>query len=138
MKRLAWSGFLILLLFDTLAQVSFKFAALHAQPLGADAAWLWRVFGHGWIYGAIAGYLGAFFTWLSLLKSAPVGPAFAASHLEILSVMLASAWLFGEPLTQVNLAGAGLILAGVACLAKGEAALAGAGQAQSPSVKSSH
>lgn len=122
MKRFYLFGFLSLMLFDTLAQVSFKYASLHAEPLTLDAAWLVRVFGHPWIYGAFVGYIGAFFTWMTLLKYAPVGPAFAASHLEIISVTLVSVWLFDDALTVPKLIGGSLILAGILCLAKAETA----------------
>lgn len=120
MKRFYLFGFITLMIFDTMAQVSFKFAAIHAQPLMLDTAWLIRVFGHPWIYGAFVGYTGAFFTWMTLLKYAPVGPAFAASHLELLSVTLLSVWLFDETLTLSKIVGGLLILAGVVCLARGE------------------
>ncbi|EMH4161745.1 EamA family transporter [Pluralibacter gergoviae] len=120
MKRFYLLGFLALMAFDTLAQVSFKYASLHAGALTLDLAWLARVFGHVWIYGAFVGYIGAFFTWMTLLKYAPVGPAFAASHLEIISVTLLSVWLFDDTLTLPKLAGGLLILAGVLCLARGE------------------
>lgn len=120
MKRFYLIGFLALMVFDTLAQVSFKYASLHAGPLEIDPAWLGRVFSHVWIYGAFVGYIGAFFTWMTLLKYAPVGPAFAASHLEIVSVTLLSVWLFDDALTLPKLAGGLLILAGVLCLARGE------------------
>lgn len=119
-KRFYVLGFLALMMFDTLAQVSFKFASLHAAPLMFDIAWLLRVFGHPWIYGAFIGYLGAFFTWMTLLKYAPVGPAFAASHLEIISVTLVSVWLFDDTLNIAKIAGGLLILSGILCLAKGE------------------
>lgn len=122
MKKFYLVGFLALLLFDTLAQVSFKLAALHAAPLTLDAAWLLRIFGQLWIYAALLGYAGAFITWMNLLRSAPLGPAFAASHLEILSVTLVSVWLFDDALTLVKALGGLLILAGVLCLAKGETA----------------
>lgn len=120
MKRFYLLGFLALMAFDTLAQVSFKYASLHAGALTLDLAWLARVFGHVWIYGAFVGYIGAFFTWMTLLKYAPVGPAFAASHLEIISVTLLSVWLFDDALTLPKLAGGLLILSGVLCLARGE------------------
>ena len=113
-------GFLALMSFDTLAQISFKFASIHAMPLTYDMAWLIRVLSHYWIYGAILGYIGAFFTWMTLLKHAPVGPAFAASHLELISVTLLSIWLFNEPLTLAKVIGAVLILLGVIFLAKDE------------------
>lgn len=120
MRRLYLIGFPLLMAFDTLAQLSFKMAGSHALPVEANLAWLLRVFGHPWIYGALIGYIGAFFTWMSLLEHAPIGPAFAASHLEVVSVMLLSAWLFHEPLTLARVAGALLILAGIACLGVAE------------------
>lgn len=120
MKRFYILGFLALIIFDTLAQVSFKFASLHAEPLTMDVAWLVRVFGAPWIYGAFVGYIGAFFTWMTLLKYAPVGPAFAASHLELISVTLISVWLFDDTLTWPKIIGGALIIAGILCLARSE------------------
>ncbi|WP_434277318.1 DMT family transporter [Acinetobacter sp. CE-15] len=120
MKLFYIIGFIILMSFDTLAQISFKFASIHAMPLTYDMAWLIRILSHYWIYGAIIGYIGAFFTWMTLLKHAPVGPAFAASHLELISVTLLSIWLFNEPLTFSKVLGATLILIGVLFLAKDE------------------
>lgn len=116
-------GFLVLMAFDTLAQISFKFASIHATPLSFDLPWLIRVFSHPWIYGAFIGYIGAFFTWMSLLKHAPVGPAFAASHLELISVTILSIWLFNEPLTLTKIIGALFIISGVFFLAKDESKL---------------
>lgn len=120
MKLFYIIGFIILMSFDTLAQISFKFASIHAMPLTYDMAWLIRILSHYWIYGAIIGYIGAFFTWMTLLKHAPVGPAFAASHLELISVTLLSIWLFNEPLTFAKVLGATLILIGVLFLEKDE------------------
>jgi drug/metabolite transporter (DMT)-like permease len=120
MKRFYLIGFLLLMSFDTLAQISFKMAGEHALPVEMSAAWLLRVFGHGWIYGALVGYLGAFFCWMSLLRHAPIGPAFAASHLEVVSVMLLSHWLFAEALTAPRIIGAAAIVGGIVCLALAE------------------
>lgn len=120
MRRFYLVGFILLMAFDTLAQISFKYTAIHALPLQADSAWLLRVFGHIWIYGALIGYIGAFFTWMALLKHAPIGPAFAASHLEVISVMFCSVWLFNEQLSVAQICGALLIFAGIVCLAISE------------------
>jgi drug/metabolite transporter (DMT)-like permease len=113
-------GFLALLSFDTLAQICFKYAGTYALPLDFDLSWFARLFSRPWVYGAILGYLGAFVTWMSLLKYAPVGPSFAASHLELVSVTLFSVWLFNEPLNLYKLLGGSLIVLGVLCLAKSE------------------
>lgn len=113
-------GFGLLMTFDTFGAICFKLAGMHALPVEANVDWLLRLFGHPWVYGAVLGYIGAFFTWMSLLKHAPIGPAFAASHLEVVSVTLASIWLFHEPLTAAKAIGALAILAGIACLALAE------------------
>lgn len=119
-KRFYLFGFLLLMAFDTLTQISFKFAGDHALPVEANTAWLLRIFAHPWVYGSVAGYIGAFFTYMSLLKHAPIGPAFAASHLEVVSVMLLSVWLFNEPLTLPRVLGAATIIAGIVCLGLAE------------------
>jgi drug/metabolite transporter (DMT)-like permease len=120
MKRFYLTGFLLLMGFDTLAQISFKYAGTQALPVAASLAWVLRVFGQPWVYGAVIGYIGAFFTWMALLKHAPIGPAFAASHLEVVSVMLLSIWLFDERLDAARVLGAIAIIAGIVCLGVAE------------------
>lgn len=113
-------GFLVLVCFDSLAQVCFKLTANHAMPPAADVAWLLRVFSSPWAYAAIACYIGAFVTWMTLLQHAPIGPAFAASHLEVISVMALSVVLFNEHIGTPQLIGSTLIIAGIVCLAFSE------------------
>jgi len=120
MKRFYLLGFLVLLIFDTLAQVSFKLAGDHALPLDLSMAWLDRLFGYPWIYGAFVGYIGSFFTWMTILKHAPIGPAFAASHLELVSVIFVSIIFLGEPFHWTQGVGALLIIGGICCLAVSE------------------
>lgn len=113
-------GFLLLMAFDTFSQISFKLAGMRAFPPATDVVWLIRLFAEPWIYGAIIGYLGAFYTWISLLKHAPIGPAFAASHLDVVSVLLLSAVLFNEHIDLPQLGGAAVVVAGICCLALAE------------------
>lgn len=118
-RRFYVLGFLALMCFDTFAQVSFKYAALGAEPFAPEAAWLWRVLSGPWIYVAIGCYVATFFTWITLLAHAPIGPAYAASHLEIISVLLLSALLFNEPIHAPQLLGCALIVLGILTLARG-------------------
>jgi drug/metabolite transporter (DMT)-like permease len=83
--------------------------------------WLVQVFHNYWIFGAIIGYIGAFITWMTLLKHAPVGPAFAASHLEIVTVLAISVIWFDERLSLPQIIGALCIVTGIVCLSKSEA-----------------
>jgi drug/metabolite transporter (DMT)-like permease len=119
MRRFYLIGFLILLCLDTFTQVSFKIGALHTLPPGFDWAWVQRLLIEKWIYLAILGYLGVFFTYLTLLKHAPVGPAHAASHLDVVTTSIASVFILGEKLSYVQLFGGVLIMAGVLILAFG-------------------
>lgn len=120
MRRFYLIGFLVLVCFDTLAQVCFKLTANHAMPPEASLTWILRVASTPWVYVAIACYLGAFVTWMSLLKHAPIGPAFAASHLEVITVMALSVAVFGERIGTPQWIGAALIIAGIVCLAISE------------------
>lgn len=119
-KRFYIIGFSALMLFDTLTQVSFKMASTHAGEFALTLEWLLQVFHNFWIFGAVFGYIGAFITWMTLLKHAPVGPAFAASHLEVVTVLAISFVFFGEHLTVAQLLGAASIVAGIICLSLSE------------------
>ncbi|MDB5376717.1 MAG: hypothetical protein JWR00_1163 [Rubritepida sp.] len=121
MRRLYVLGFLCLLGFDLLAQIGLKFAAVAALPASADLTWIERVIEQPWLYLALAGYAGAFFTWMALLRRTPIGPAFAASHLEVVAIMPLAVLLFGETISWTQIVGAAAILAGIACLARSEA-----------------
>jgi drug/metabolite transporter (DMT)-like permease len=120
MKRFYLLGFLALVCFDTCAQICFKLTANHAMPPEANLAWLLRIASSPWVYAAIACYIGAFVTWMTLLEHAPIGPAFAASHLEVISVIALSVVLFGERIGTPQWIGSTLIIAGIVCLAISE------------------
>jgi len=120
MRKFYLIGFLVLLVFDTMGQISFKMTAGDAAPLEASLGWLTRILSTPWLYVAICGYIGAFFTWMTLLRRAPVGPAFAAAHMELVTVMIASYFIFNEQLDMPRFIGAALIIAGIIVLAFAE------------------
>jgi drug/metabolite transporter (DMT)-like permease len=113
-------GFTALAFCDTLTQVCFKLATRQSGVLRWELHWLLAAAQSPWLYVAIAGYLGAFVTWMTLLEHAPVGPAFAASHLDVVTVLLVSVPLFGERLTAGEIAGAACIVLGIGMLSRGE------------------
>ncbi|OCG01455.1 EamA family transporter [Gilliamella sp. wkB112] len=120
MKKFYLIGFILLLFFDTFGQTSFKLTALSALPFEMNIDWLIRVFSHYWAYFVMLGYSGAFITWMVLLKKAPVGPAFAASHLQVVTVMLVSIIAFNDQITWMRLLGALFIIIGIIFLALAE------------------
>ena len=119
-RRFYLIGFGALILFDTLTQVSFKLATGLAGEFSPHWEWLAKVFFNPWIYGAVAGYVGAFITWMTLLKHAPIGPAFAASHLEVVTVLIISVAFFGEHLSLIQIVGGVSIVLGIMCLSMSE------------------
>lgn len=122
MRRFYIVGFTLLAAFDTVAQCCFKLAGRHAMPLEASLGWAQRLASEPWAYLAILASIGAFVIWLTLLRHAPIGPAFAAGRLEVVSVLAVSAWLFHEQISALRALGAVLILAGIVCLGVSETA----------------
>ena len=117
-RRFYLAGFGLLMLFDTLTQVSFKLATARTGNFSLHGEWFHAAATTPWLYVAIAGYIGAFLTWIRLLERAPVGSAFAASHLDVVAVLLISVPLFHERLTGSQIAGAALIVLGILLLAR--------------------
>jgi drug/metabolite transporter (DMT)-like permease len=113
-------GFGALVLCDTWTQVAFKLASHQTGEFIASMHWFRAAAVSPWILGAIAGYLGSFITWMTLLKYAPVGPAFAASHMDVVSVLIVSVLLFGEHMTLGQIAGAACIIGGIMLLSLSE------------------
>jgi multidrug transporter EmrE-like cation transporter len=116
LKRSILLGFLLLLSFDTFAQVGIKLAG---ERIGEAVLgdWLGRIAREPLIYLVLVCYGGAFATYVSLLKSAPVGPAYAAAHGHIVTVLIASMVIFGERLSLLQALGVVAIVGGIFVLA---------------------
>jgi len=112
-------GFLLLLAFDTAGQIGVKLAA-DALAEFDGVQWLAAITREPLILAVLACYLGAFLTYVTLLKHAPVGPAYAAAHGHIVTVLVISMIFFGERLTLLQAWGAVAIMAGVVVLAISE------------------
>jgi drug/metabolite transporter (DMT)-like permease len=117
MKKIVYVLFILLLAIDTFNQVAFKMAGERTAPVTFDADWLGRILNEPWIGAILAGYLAAFLIYMTLLRDVQIGPAFAASHLELVTVMIVSVMFFGERFTVLQIVGCAAILGGVALLA---------------------
>jgi multidrug transporter EmrE-like cation transporter len=120
-RRTVLLGFLLLLTFDTASQVCIKFAG-ERIGVGQDPVWLLRMVQEPLIYVVLLCYAGAFATYISLLKYAAVGPAYAAAHGHIVTVLLISILFLGERLSLLQALGGVAILAGLVILAVTETA----------------
>lgn len=119
-RRFYLFGFGALMLFDTWTQVAFRLAAGQTGEFSLTPVWFQVALRNPWIYAAVGGYLGAFATWMTLLRQAPVGPAFAASHLEVVAVLIVSVMFFGEHLAPLQIVGGLCIVLGIVFLSLSE------------------
>ena len=106
-------GFTVLIAFDTGVQIALKLAARETGAFVLQRSWFQSAIANPWIYAAIAGYIITFVTWMTLLERAPVGPAFVASHLQVVTVLAASVVLFHETLSAKQITGAICIAFGI-------------------------
>lgn len=117
MKKLVILGFLLLLGIDTLQQVTAKLAAINIGEPMPHVDWLFKVLNEPLVYAVLGLYCAAFVVYSWLLRIAPVGPSYAALHGHVVTVLLVSIFFFGERLTMIQVAGCGLIVAGIIVLA---------------------
>jgi drug/metabolite transporter (DMT)-like permease len=110
-------GFVFLVAVDTLVQIALKFTSESALPVTFDLAWLHRIVTEPWLLGIAFGAGVAFLTYMTLIRYAAIGPAFAASHLDIVTVTLFSVFFLGDTLTPLQVIGCGTIVLGVLVLA---------------------
>jgi multidrug transporter EmrE-like cation transporter len=113
-------GFLLLMSIDTASQVCIKLAGNRIGPFEFDATWLARATAEPLIYLVLLSFGCSFVVYITLLKYAPVGPAYAAAHSHIVGVLMVSILVFGERLSLMQALGATAIMAGVTILAATE------------------
>lgn len=113
-------GFLALIAIDTFVQIGFKLAGNKIGEPTLDLAWLDRVVAEPWVLAVLAGYCAAFMIYMTIIKHVPIGPAFAASHMEIVTVTIFSWAYFGDSISVVQAIGCCSIVGGVLVLAATE------------------
>ncbi len=113
-------GFILLIAVDTFVQIGFKFAGNNIGEPALDLAWISKVVNEPWVLAVLACYGAAFVIYMTIIKHAPIGPAFAASHLEIVTVTLFSWAYFGDAITMLQALGCCAIVGGVLILAATE------------------
>lgn len=116
MRKIVLLGFLLLLVIDTASNVLIKLAGDRIGAFEAEAAWFRNVTREPLVLAIIGCYVAAFLTYTSLLKHAPVGPAYAAVHGHVVTVLIVSMIWFGERLTVLQAIGALLVVAGIVVL----------------------
>ncbi|CBA16271.1 EamA family transporter [Xanthomonas albilineans] len=102
---------------DTTGQLAFKSVASNRQGSGVA----------GWSYMArqpqlwlgVGCYVLEFLCWTAFLSLVPLGRGVLLGSINIVAIMLAGRWLFGERLGRMQVAGICLVSAGVAVVGLG-------------------
>src|SRR5690348_7063892 len=109
----AW---LILLALETLCQISLKFAGGAGGAFQLNRASIVAAISTPWLWVAIGCYLGAFLAWMTILGKSALSSAYPTSAIVFVSVMIASAAVFGESVGWDKALGSAIIVAGILLL----------------------
>ncbi|KGI77755.1 EamA family transporter [Oleiagrimonas soli] len=109
---------LLTVVFDTVGQLSFKAAA--GDPEAGDGLARWKhMLARPWLWLGGACYVFEFLAWIAFLTLVPLGRGLLLGCINIVAIMLAGRWLFGERLTRMRVTGILLITIGVALVGAG-------------------
>ncbi len=103
---------------DTGGQLAFKAAA--GDPAAGDglARWLYMA-RRPWIWLGIGSYVVEFLIWIAFLSLLPLSEAILLGSINIVAIMVAGRFLFGEKLTRLRVAGILLVTLGVVIVGVG-------------------
>ena len=117
-----WIAWLLLLGFETVCQISLKKAGLDVGVFDFSRAAFAHALAEPWLWSAIGCYVGAFLSWITILRKSTLSAAFATSAIVFVAVMAASWVVFGEHVGMPQIVGSLIILAGILMLGADEAA----------------
>jgi drug/metabolite transporter (DMT)-like permease len=113
-------GWVVFLLVETAAQVSFKIAGAGLDARHGLGALIVHSAFQPWVLTAFILYFGCFLLWMLILKDADLGRAFPMTALIYLCTLGAAVFLFHEALSPLRVVGIVAIIAGVVLLASDE------------------
>ena len=103
---------------DSGGQLAFKAAANDHGELDGLARWR-HMAARPWLWVGVACYASCFLVWMAFLSLVPLSVGVLLSSINIVALMLAGRWLFGERLTRLRVTGILLITLGVAIVGSG-------------------
>jgi drug/metabolite transporter (DMT)-like permease len=116
-----WFAWLLLLAFETTSQISLKKAGLDVGAFDFSRAAFASALAEPWLWLAIGCYVGAFLSWITILRTSTLSAAFATTAIVFVAVMAASWIVFGEHVGMLQLVGSSIVLAGILMLGADQA-----------------
>ncbi|WP_426688060.1 EamA family transporter [Rhodanobacter ginsengiterrae] len=104
---------LLNIVLDTGGQLAFKAAA--GDPAAGDGLARWKhMAGRPWLWLGVGCYVIEFLVWIAFLSLIPLSEGVLLGSINIVAIMLAGRFLFGEKLTRLRVIGIALVTLGVA------------------------
>ena len=109
---------LLNVLIDTGGQLAFKAAA--GDPDAGDGLARWKhMASRPWLWLGVGCYAIEFLVWIAFLSLIPLSEGVLLGSINIVAIMVAGRFLFGEKLTRLRVAGIVLVTLGVAIVGLG-------------------
>lgn len=103
---------------DSTGQLAFKAAA--GDPHAGEGLARWRrMAARPWLWLGVGCYVIEFLVWVAFLSLLPLSEGVLLGSINIVAIMLAGRWFFGEKLTRLRLVGIALVSLGVAIVGAG-------------------
>jgi drug/metabolite transporter (DMT)-like permease len=109
---------LLNIVLDTGGQLAFKAAA--GDKAAGDGLARWKhMAARPWLWLGVASYVIEFLVWIAFLSLIPLSEGVLLGSINIVAIMVAGRFLFGEKLTRLRVAGILLVTLGVVIVGVG-------------------
>jgi drug/metabolite transporter (DMT)-like permease len=112
-SSIVFTLWLLNIVLDAGGQLAFKAAAMSPDSGNLKQRWL-HMAARPWIWVGVICFVFEFVVWLAFLSLVPLAEGILLGMINIVVVMLAGRWLFGEKLSPMRVLGVCLIALGVA------------------------
>ena len=130
------ASWIVVLALGALCQIALKYAGLETGPFDFSARAFAAAASSVWLWVAVVCYVGEFVAWMVILRDASLSSAFPTGAIVPVVLLLASRFLFDEPVGWLKLIGSAMIVGGVLLLGPDHPAATPA--PESPSIAGDH
>ena len=110
------SSWIVVLALGALCQIALKYAGLETGPFDFSARAFAAAASSVWLWIAVVCYVGEFVAWMVILRDASLSSAFPTGAIVLVVLLVASRFLFDEPVGWLKLIGSAMIVGGVLLL----------------------
>jgi drug/metabolite transporter (DMT)-like permease len=110
------ASWIIVLALGALCQIALKYAGLETGPFDFSSRAFTAAAASVWLWVAVVCYVGEFVAWMVILRDSSLSSAFPTGAIVLVVLLLASRFLFDEPVGWLKLVGSAMIVGGVLLL----------------------